>query len=84
MDSTIEKLKTCMVEHLKLVKSEDQINDDAELASLGLDSMAATNLMIDIEDVFGITFSDDLLTPETFRTVTTLNSAIQKLLSVRT
>jgi acyl carrier protein len=82
MDTTLEKLKACMLEHLKLVQSVDKIHDDAELTGLGLDSMAATNLMIDIEDEFGITFPDDLLTPETFRTVTTLNSAIQQLLSL--
>ncbi|KKD39701.1 hypothetical protein WN50_01825 [Limnoraphis robusta CS-951] len=70
-----------MVEHLKFVQSIDQIDDEADLNSLGLDSMSATNLMIDLEDEFNITFPDDLLTPETFRTVQTLNSAIQTLIT---
>ncbi|MBE9033598.1 phosphopantetheine-binding protein [aff. Roholtiella sp. LEGE 12411] len=69
-----------MVEHLKFVQSVENINDDAELTRLGLDSMAAINLMIDIEDEFGITFPDALLTPETFRTSMTLSSAIEEIM----
>ncbi|MGK7943629.1 MAG: phosphopantetheine-binding protein [Microcystaceae cyanobacterium] len=80
MANTLEQLKECMVEHLKLITSVDQIGDNTELTSLGLDSMAATNLMLDLEDEFGITFPDELLTPETFYSANTLNSAIQKLL----
>ncbi|NEO41270.1 MAG: acyl carrier protein [Moorea sp. SIOASIH] len=81
MGTIIERIKTCMVEHLKLVKSVDEIKDDTELTSLGLDSMGATNLMIDLEDEFDITFPDALLTPETFKTTLTLDSAIQTLLN---
>jgi acyl carrier protein len=80
MNTTIERLKVCMVEHLKFVQSVENINDDAELTRLGLDSMAAINLMIDIEDEFGITFPDALLTPETFRTAMTLSSAIEEMM----
>ncbi len=80
MNTTIERLKVCMVEHLKFVQSVENINDDAELTRLGLDSMAAINLMIDIEDEFGITFPDALLTPETFRTSMTLSSAIEEIM----
>ncbi|MGD1703621.1 phosphopantetheine-binding protein [Dapis sp. BLCC M229] len=81
MNNTLEQLKVCMVEHLKLVTSVDQIDNDTELTSLGLDSMAATNLMLDLEDEFEVTFPDELLTPDVFKTTNTLNSAIEKLLA---
>jgi acyl carrier protein len=80
MSTILDQLKNRMLEHLKLLTSVEQIDDNAELTRLGLDSMAATNLMIDIEDDFGVQFPDNLLTPETFRTPLTLEAAIQSLL----
>ena len=80
MNNIISQLKELMIEHLRMVQSADQIEDNAELTQLGMDSMSATNLMIDIEDEFDIKFTDDLLTPETFFSPATLAEAVAGLL----
>ncbi len=81
MSTIKEQIKQCLVEHLRMVSSVDDIDPNAELTTLGLTSMAATNLLIDLEDEFGVEFSDDLLTPEVFRTVSSLETAIEGLLA---
>ncbi len=81
MSTIKEQIKQCLVEHLRMVSSADDIDPNAELTALGLTSMAATNLLIDLEDEFGVEFSDDLLTPEVFRTVSSLETAIEGLLA---
>ncbi len=52
---------------------------DTELKSLGLDSMRIIDLLLEVETEFGVTFTDDLLTPETFRTPSTLRAAVVSL-----
>lgn len=79
MTSIISQLKDCMVEHLRLVNHASEIGDEADLTSLGLDSMAATNLMIDIEDAFDVQFPDEMLTPETFHSAASLAQAVGML-----
>lgn len=81
MSAIAQRIKQCLVEHLRMISSADEIESNAELTTLGLTSMAATNLLIDLEDEFAVEFSDHLLTPEVFSKVTTLESAIAGLLA---
>lgn len=74
-----EGIRQCLVEHLRMVSSPNEIDLDVDLTTLGLTSMAATNLLVDLEDEFDVQFPDELLTPEVFRTVETLASAICSL-----
>lgn len=75
----LEQLKRLIAEHLKAPRSIEQITDHAELATLGLDSMSALNLLFDIEEKFSVEFPEEFLTAEVFRTPTTLVSAIRQL-----
>ena len=81
MNEIITRLKPLILEHLKLVETTDQIGDTDDLTTLGMDSMAATNMMIDIEDEFDIHFLDEMLTPETFKSAESLSLAIDSLLA---
>ncbi|MFQ3245522.1 MAG: acyl carrier protein [Arenicella sp.] len=80
MSELMTKIKGLMIEHLKMINSIDEIDDNAELTALGMDSMSATNLMIDIEDELDVVFPDELLTPETFFSPATLVNGVQGLL----
>ena len=53
---------------------------EKDLADLGLDSIKAINLLLDLEQTFDIIFSENLLTAETFRTVITLRDTVQSLI----
>jgi acyl carrier protein len=53
--------------------------DQAGLRDLGLDSMSAIELVLDIEMVFDVVFPDELLVIETFATLTSLEAALATL-----
>lgn len=53
--------------------------DGVALADVGLDSMAAIDLVLDIEQAFGVMFPDELLVAETFTTATSLYEVVLKL-----
>ncbi|MDQ3933287.1 MAG: phosphopantetheine-binding protein [Actinomycetota bacterium] len=67
--------------HLRLVAGDEPIPFDAELVAIGIDSMDSINLLVDIEETFGISFPGALLTVDTFRTPATLESAVAGLLA---
>lgn len=54
--------------HLKFHESH-HIPADASLAELGLDSMASINLLLDLEDHFGISIPDELIDENSFATL---------------
>ena len=58
--------------HLRYLDADADLPADASLRDLGLDSMASVALMLDLEDHFGCTLPDRLLTPETFASPTSL------------
>jgi acyl carrier protein len=64
--------------HLRSAKA-DSINYDVELAQLGLDSMTAVAVLLDMEKTFNIRFPDDMLVEGTFRTAGRLKEAVQLL-----
>jgi acyl carrier protein len=64
--------------HLRLVKP-DSVNYAVELVHLGLDSITAVALLLDMEKMFDIRFPEDMLIQDTFRTAGRLKEAVQKL-----
>ena len=79
MDDITTRFEEALRRHLRLMK-QDSINYDIELAQLGLDSMTAVAVLLDMEKTFGIRFPDDMLVEGTFRTARGLKEAIQLLL----
>jgi acyl carrier protein len=53
MDDTYEKVKAMMVREFNL--EADQITPATELASMGVDSLAALEFIFDLESAFGVT-----------------------------
>lgn len=58
--------------HLKYLDPAAELDPDRELKPLGLDSMAGVDLLLDLEDEFGVVLPDRYLTQETFSTVRSL------------
>lgn len=69
----------CLRRHLRLLKS-NSIDYRMDLAQLGLDSMTAVSLLMDLEKTFAIRFPDEMIAEETFRTAGALQRAVQLLL----
>jgi acyl carrier protein len=78
MDDITTQFEQCLRRHLRLVKP-DSINYDVELVQLGLDSMTAVALLLDLEKTFNIRFPDDMIVEGTFRTAGALKKAVQLL-----
>jgi len=78
MDDITTQFEQCLRRYLRLVKP-DSIKYDVELVQLGLDSMTAIALLVDLEKTFNIRFPDDMVVEGTFRTAEALKKAVQLL-----
>lgn len=78
MDDITAQFEEVLLRHLRLVK-QDSVDYDTELAQLGLDSMTAVAVLLDMEKKFGIRFPDEMLVEGTFRTAEKLKEAVQLL-----
>lgn len=63
----------------RLPVSALSLKDDDDLYENGLSSHASVNVMLALEDAFGIEFPDSLLRKSTFETVTTIREALETL-----
>jgi len=66
--------------HLKQIGDGDSLTMESNLYILGLDSMAAVNLLLELEEIFGVVFPDTFLTESTFETPMALKSVIVSLI----
>lgn len=73
-------LDDVLCRHLKLIQDGSSIDRDADLILLGLDSMSAVDLLLDLEETFGIVIPDHLLTGETFHSVSTLEHTLYNII----
>jgi acyl carrier protein len=73
------QLETIVRTYLVLVPEGQDVPRETELSALGLDSMSALTLLLELEEKFGISFPDSLLNATTFRSATSLENVIQML-----
>ena len=66
---------------LKYLKPGATLDIGQPLKSLGLDSMAAIDLLLDIEDTYCVILPDRFLTEETFSTALALWTVVDQLRS---
>ncbi len=78
-DQITEKLLIVLSKHLKFTADPQTIPLDKPLDELGLDSMGAVNLLLDLEDNFAISFPGSLISEDTFRTAANLHKAVSSL-----
>jgi len=78
-DATVsEALLEVLAGHLRSVPADVDWST-VELRDLGLDSMTAIELVIDIEERFGAQFPEDLLVRETFATFGALETTVRSM-----
>lgn len=66
--------------HLPGLEGDAALPADVPLAEIGLDSLRAVSLVLDLEDTFSVEFPDEMLTETTFRTASALRDALGTLL----
>ena len=77
------QLETIVRTYLVLVPEGQDVPRETELSALGLDSMSALTLLIELEEIFDISFPDSLLNATTFRSTMNLENVIQMLRNER-
>jgi acyl carrier protein len=78
MDDITTQFEETLRRHLRSAKP-NAIKYDMELVQLGLDSMTAVAVLLDMEKTFNIRFPDEMLVEGTFRTAGNLKEAVQLL-----
>jgi acyl carrier protein len=73
------QLETIVRRYLVLVPEGQDVPRETELSALGLDSMSALTLLLELEERFDISFPDSLLNASTFRSARSLENVIQML-----
>ncbi|WP_217213924.1 phosphopantetheine-binding protein [Streptomyces sp. AC550_RSS872] len=62
------RFESLMRDALRLLDPGDPLLPDLSTADHGLDSLAMVQLMLSIEDAYGISIPDDLVQPQSFAT----------------
>ncbi len=75
----MDAIRTLLKRHARLHYSAEYLPDHASLFEAGLDSFAIVNLMLAIEDDFGVELPDSMLSRETFASVASLRNAVAHL-----
>lgn len=68
--------------HLPYLDASEELSADLELRDVGLDSLAMVDVLAELETDYGVRFRDDALNVETFRTPSTLWSALSDLIKL--
>jgi len=78
MDDITTQFEEALRRHLRSAKPT-AINYETELVQLGLDSMTAVAVLLDMEKTFNIRFPDEMLVEGTFKTAGKLKEAVEML-----
>lgn len=74
---SIEKVESVVRPHLKFLKPGDPLGVEQPLGEVGLDSMASIDLLLDLEDTFGIQIPDEELTENTFANLVEIQKLVE-------
>lgn len=77
MPTIQESLKELIVDRLFLDIDPDEIDTDTPLAEYGVDSFLLLELIVALEELYGIKFEESDITSETLKSVASLTELIQ-------
>ena len=75
----MDKLRAILRDNGKLAVDAITLPEDADLFAAGLTSFATIQVMLAIEDAFGVEILDESLNRKTFSSLRALNDVIQSL-----
>jgi len=65
------------------VPSANRLRDQDDLFRAGMTSHATVSVMLALEEAFGVEFSDDMLSLETFRSMASIRQAVERLMAAQ-
>ena len=79
MSAVDETIREVLVTHGRLLVPAPSLADDDDLYRSGLSSHASVNVMLALEDEFGIEFPDSLLRRSTFESIAAIRAALETM-----
>jgi acyl carrier protein len=76
MDETI---RLVLAEHGRLAVNVDTIDENTDLFAAGMTSHASVNVMLALEDAFGIEFSESMLKKSTFESIAAIRAGVLEM-----
>ena len=74
-----ERFEAVIRANVPFLAADEPLKPSASLFDLGLDSMGTVQLLLELEETFGVTFPDEALTPEVFASPASLWEVIREL-----
>ncbi len=75
--NTLERIRIFIVEHIPQARQLNVQNEDELIETGLLDSLGILDVVTYLEEEFGLTVSDEELTPENFQSISTMASYVQ-------
>jgi acyl carrier protein len=82
-DDTTEAIRAILREHGRLAVDVATLDDHTDLYQAGLTSHASVNLMLALEERFGVEFSDRMLRRRAFASIAVIRSGLNDLIGAR-
>ena len=73
------EIRKIVAAHGRLTADVETLRDDSDLYESGLTSLSTVNLMLALEEHFGVEFADHMLGRKTFQSIASLSDAISEL-----
>ena len=74
-----DRIREVLAAHGRMAVDPRELDDQADLYELGLTSHASVNVMLALEDVFGVEFPDEVLKKSTFASVHNIGQVVEGL-----
>lgn len=78
LTESLADIESVVRPHLKFLEADAALGPDENLGEAGLDSMASIELLLDLEEKFDVTIQDDLLTENSFASLSEIAKLIEE------
>jgi len=76
---TPESIRSILKAHSRIRVPIEEVTDDANLFNAGMTSLASVDVILALEEEFGIEFADHMMHRKTFETINAIAAAIASL-----
>jgi len=83
MATTSERVRNILAQHAKLSVDIKSLSDDSDLYGAGLSSFATVQLMLALEEEFGIEIPDRLLNRRSFESIAAIAGVVHSVSGIR-
>lgn len=79
MNDADQKIRKVLEEYGRLPVPTSNLREEDDLYQNGLSSHASVNVMLALEDAFGVEFPDSLVKRDTFKSIAAIRAALNSL-----